>query len=119
MFAIIVSVGLGVGLAMASGLRVFIPLLFASIACKMGLLELKDGFQWICSRPALAMFLTATALEVGTFYIPVLDHALDVAATFAAPATGVFVSIMVLPSDMAPAATWAVGIIGGGSALTT
>ncbi len=41
----------GLGLSMAFGLRVFTPLLVASIAAKTGNLELADGFKWLGEWP--------------------------------------------------------------------
>jgi hypothetical protein len=111
-----IAIALGIGLAAATGFRVFVPFLIACIAHKMGLLPLKEGFMWLGSWPAFVMFLTAAIVEVGAYYIPVLDHLLDVIAAPLATVAGILLTVSVLPPDLASSATWAIGIIGGGGA---
>ena len=88
-FGALLSIALGVGLAAATGFRVFLPLLIAAIAARSGLLPLTDGFAWLASTPALVTLATAAALETLAYYIPGVDHALDVLASPAALAAGV------------------------------
>lgn len=109
----LLSVGIGLGLAAATGFRVFVPLLIASLAAQWGQLPLAHGFEWIGGIPALIVFATATALEVGAYYIPWLDHALDVIATPTAVLAGM-VAMAAVVTDLPPALKWAVTIIGGG-----
>jgi hypothetical protein len=40
------SILLGIGLSASAGFRVFIPLLVAAVAGKLGWLPLTDGFAW-------------------------------------------------------------------------
>src|SRR2546429_5033821 len=47
------------------------------IAALSGHLTLASQFQWIGTYPALIAFSVATALEIGGYYIPWLDHLLD------------------------------------------
>ncbi len=110
---IIIAVALGLGLAAAAGFRVFVPLLAIGIAAKVGYLHLADSFNWLGSTPALLALGVATVLEVVAYYMPWLDHALDVVATPAAMAAGMVASASVL-TDMPPAVQWLVPIIGGG-----
>ena len=51
----LLSIALGLGLAAATGFRIFVPLLIAGLAARFGYLPLGDGFQWLASTPALAM----------------------------------------------------------------
>lgn len=111
----LLSVALGLGLAAACGFRVFVPLLLASAAAHLGRLPVASGFEWLGSTPALLAFGTATVLEVGAYYIPWLDHALDVAATPAALLAGMVASAAVI-TDLPPLLKWTVTIIGGGGA---
>ncbi len=111
----LLSIALGIGLAAAAGLRVFVPLLGAGIAAHFGSLPLSSGFSWIGSTPALRAFGTATALEIGAYYVPWLDHLLDVIATPAAVIAGVVASAAVM-TDLPPLVTWTVALIGGGGA---
>ena len=112
----ILSVLAGVGLSAACGFRVFLPLLVLSIASLTGHAHLSHGFEWIGTWPALLAFLTATAVEIGAYYIPWLDHALDMIATPAAVVAGTIVMAS-LVVDMPPLMKWSLAIIaGGGSA---
>ncbi len=109
------SIALGLGLATAAGLRVFVPVFGAGLAAHFGALPLSSGFSWVGSTPALIAFGTATALEIGAYYIPWLDHLLDVVATPAAVAAGVVASAAVI-TDLPPMVRWIVALIGGGGA---
>jgi hypothetical protein len=109
------SVALGLGLAAAAGFRIFVPLLVMSIAGMSGHLPLSHGMAWIASLPALIAFATATVLEVGAYYVPWLDHALDVVATPMAVVAGAVVSASVMV-DLPPLVKWGVALIAGGGA---
>jgi hypothetical protein len=110
---VLLSLAVGLGLAAACGFRVFVPLLAASIAAHGGHLELASGFDWIGSTAAVVAFGTATLLEVGAYYIPWLDHALDAVTTPAAVLAGMFASASVIV-DMPPLLKWSVVLVGGG-----
>lgn len=109
------SIALGLGLAAAAGLRVFVPVFGAGLAAHFGLIPLSSGFSWVGTTPALIAFGTATALEVGAYYIPWLDHLLDVVATPAAVIAGIVASAAVI-TDLPPTVRWTIALIGGGSA---
>jgi len=114
-WTLLVSVGLGVGLAAACGLRVFLPLLALSAAARLGYVPLAPGFEWTAGTPALLAFATATLLEIVAYYVPWLDNALDAIAAPAAVAAGILVSASVLV-DLPPLARWTVAVIAGGGA---
>jgi hypothetical protein len=106
----------GIALAAAAGLRVFVPLLAASAAAHFGHLELAPGAAWLATTPALAALGVAAALEVGAYFVPALDHALDAIATPLAVCAGVVLSAALF-TDMPGYLRWALAIIaGGGSA---
>src|SRR5262245_5252016 len=107
------AVAIGIGLAAATGLRVFLPLLVAGLAARWGGLPLYDGFQWLSTPGALIALTTASVLEVAAYYIPGVDHVLDIVATPAAFVAGVIASASVM-ADIPPAIMWPVAIIGGG-----
>lgn len=99
MLDLVLALCLGVGLAAACGLRVFLPMAVASVASKAGFIELGSGFEWISSWPAVAGLSLACVLEVVAYYVPWLDHALDSIATPAAVVAGALVSAsQVLPA---------------------
>lgn len=110
---ILIGLAAGVGLAAATGLRVFVPLLGVSIAALAGHLPLAAGFQWLGSWPALAAFAAATAVEIAAYYIPWLDHALDAIAAPAAVVAGTLLTVSLL-GDASPLLRWTLGIIAGG-----
>jgi|SRR5205807_10320226 len=107
------SIFLGIGLSAASGFRVFVPMLFMSVAALSGHLTLAPGFQWIGTYPALLTFAVATSLEVGGYYIPWLDHLLDTLATPAAIVAGTVITAAMV-SKMDPMLKWTLAIIAGG-----
>lgn len=111
----LVSAAVGIGLAAACGFRVFVPLLIASLAAHYGHLPLAGGFEWLATLPALIALGTATALEVGAYYVPWLDHALDLVATPAAVLAGMLAAASVV-TDLPPLLKWSTVIIGGGGA---
>jgi hypothetical protein len=108
----LVSIMIGAGLAAACGFRVFVPFLVLSIAARVGHVPLSSGFEWIASTPALVAFASATVLEVGAYYIPWLDNALDTIATPMAILAGVAVTAAVV-TDLPPVVRWGVAIIAG------
>jgi hypothetical protein len=109
----LIGVLIGIGLSAASGLRVFIPLLGLSIAGHYGLVPLADSFAWLASWQAMLAFGVAGVLEVGAYYIPWLDHALDVALAPAAAIAGTLMTASTL-GDTSPLLKWSFALIAGG-----
>jgi hypothetical protein len=110
---VLIGLAVGIGLAAATGLRVFVPLLGVSIAAITGHLPLAAGFHWLGTWPALAAFAAATVVEIAAFYVPWLDHALDAIAAPAAVAAGTLLTVSLL-GDATPFLRWTLGIIAGG-----
>ena len=111
----ILSLCIGISLSAACGFRVFVPLTIMSLAAHTGHLTLASGFQWIGSEPALIAFSVATVLEIAGYYVPWVDHVLDVAATPVAIVAGTIVTASMV-SDMSPFLRWTTGLIAGGGA---
>jgi hypothetical protein len=111
----LLSVAAGLGLAAACGFRVFVPLLALGWAAHEGHVALAPGFEWLASEEALVALGTATALEIGAYFVPWLDQLLDTLATPSAVAAGVLATAALL-TDLPPALRWAVALIGGGGA---
>jgi hypothetical protein len=109
------SIALGVGLAAAVGLRVFVPLLVVSVAAYSGHLPLSPGFAWLGSAPALLMLSVAALLEVIGYYFPGFDNLLDALTTPAALLAGTVVSAAVM-GQLPPMVKWSTAIIAGGGA---
>lgn len=106
------GIALGIGLAAATGFRVFLPLLIAGLAARSGYIPLSENFQWLAGTPALLMLGTAAAAEILAYYIPGVDHALDVLASPATLVAGAVASAAVM-TDLPPSILWPVAIIGG------
>jgi len=112
---VLVSIALGVGLASAVGLRVFLPLLVVSIAGYAGYLELGSDFAWLATLPAVVMLGVAATLEVLGYYVPGIDNLLDTMATPAALVAGTIVAAAVM-ADLPPLVKWTTAVIAGGGA---
>lgn len=113
---IAIGILLGLGLAASCGFRVFVPLLVTNIASHIGYVNLTGGWDWMGSWPAFAVFLTATAVEIGAYYIPWLDNALDSIAIPLSAVAGTLLSVSFF-TGLPPMVQWTLGIIvGGGSA---
>ena len=113
----ILGLCIGIGLSAACGFRVFVPLLVMSAASLMGLFEPMKGFEWL-AMPAVCFGLAvATLCEIGAYYIPWVDNALDTVATPAAMVAGTLATMAVSSGEMSQFASWASAIIvGGGTA---
>ena len=90
------SVALGIGLAAATGFRLFLPLLVLSVAAYTGHVNLNDGFAWL-----------GTPAAVG------VDNLLDTVATPGAVVAGTIASAAVM-TDLPPMVKWTAAIIAGG-----
>ena len=112
-FEVLVALGAGLGLAAACGLRVFAPLLVLGLAARFAHFPLAAGFAWAASAPALIALGLATALEISAYYVPWLDHALDVMATPAALIAGAVV-VAAVAGHLPAWLRWSVAIIAGG-----
>jgi hypothetical protein len=109
----LLSLCIGVGLAAATGMRVFLPLLVLGVAGRLEWLPLASGFEWVASVPAIAAFAVASLLEVGAYYVPFIDNFLDFVAGPLAVMAGVVTTAAVI-TDLPPMVRWTVAIIAGG-----
>ena len=107
------SIALGVGLAAATGFRVFLPMLVVSAAAYTGYLPVGENFAWLGTPPALMMLGVAAVVEILAYYIPGVDNLLDTLATPAAVVAGTLVSAAVI-TDLPPMLKWTTAIIAGG-----
>jgi hypothetical protein len=112
---LLLSLGLGIGLAAACGFRIFVPLLVASAAALTGHLELTPSLAWIGTRPALIAFAAATVAEVAGYYVPWVDNVLDALGAPLALVAGTLVSASVF-TEVDPMLRWILAAIAGGGA---
>jgi hypothetical protein len=109
----LLGIAVGIGLSAACGFRIFVPLLVMNLASQSGLLHLSPGFAWVGSSYATVAFATATILEILGYYIPWLDHMLDLVATPAAVIAGTLATASVV-TDIPPFLKWTLALIAGG-----
>jgi Domain of unknown function (DUF4126) len=107
------SIVLGVGLAAATGFRVFLPMLVVGVAAYTGHLPLDGGFAWLATPSALTMLSVAALAEILAYYVPAVDNLLDTLATPAALVAGTIVSAAVM-TDVPPMVKWTAAVIAGG-----
>jgi hypothetical protein len=81
---------LGLGLASATGLRTFLPLLMLALAAKFGLfgIDLNDRMAWLADWPAISALAVASVVEFTGDKVPVVDHGLNVLGAFTRPIAG-------------------------------
>jgi uncharacterized membrane protein len=98
MLSWILPIFLGLGLAAASGLRTFLPLLMLAIVARLGLfgVALNEHFSWLGSTAALVALSVATVVELCADKIPVVDHALSAIGTVSRPLAGALAAGAVL-----------------------
>ncbi len=111
----LVSLALGVALAAAVGLRIFVPLLVVSVAAHFGSIHVAPSFAWLGTVPAMAMLGVAAVVEIAAYYIPGVDNLLDAIATPVALGAGTMMVAAPL-WDMPPLIKWTTAVIAGGGA---
>ena len=81
---------LGLGLASATGLRTFLPLLMLALASKFSLfgIDLNDRMAWLADWPAISALAVAAVVEFTGDKVPVLDHGLNALGAFTRPIAG-------------------------------
>jgi len=81
---------LGLGLASATGLLTFLPLLMLAVVGRLGLfgINLNDHMSWLTLTPAIAALAVAAVVEFAGDKIPVVDHGLNVLGAFTRPIAG-------------------------------
>lgn len=114
----LLSVLLGIGLSAACGFRIFVPFLLVGIAARTGHVTLGPTFDWLAATPALIALGVATVLEIAAYYIPWVDHVLDVFATPAAVVAGMVMTASVV-TGLDPMLKWTLALIAGGGIAAT
>ena len=109
----LIAIMLAISLSAAAGFRVFVPLLVLSGAAVIGHVDLPANFDWIETQPALILFAAACLLEIGGYYIPWVDHLLDLVSTPAAIIAGTVMTASLAP-EMNPLVQWTLALAAGG-----
>lgn len=113
----IISILVGIGLAASVGFRVFVPLFGLSLAAHFGIIPLNDNWEWIGSSIALTTLGIATFVEIIAYFIPFLDHLLDLITIPLATIAGTAIMVSTV-AHLDPTITWALAIIAGGGTAT-
>lgn len=111
----VLSAFIGIGLAAATGFRVFLPMFAVSLASYMGWIDVihNSSLSWMAELPTLITTGVATVVEILAYYIPYIDHLLD---TLSVPLATIAGSIL-FASQFASLETfpqWALALIAGG-----
>lgn len=102
----------GIALAATAGLRLFMPFLFIGGLARYAHTPAPDMLAWTATDAGFLLLLVATLLEVLGDKIPVVDHVLDMAASFVKPLAGILLPAALL-YDFSPMAAWTLGIAAG------
>ena len=115
-FDIILALCMGLGLAAASGFRVFLPPFLLSIAVRADAVEVdltNTSLEYFDSNVAVILLGMATLAELAGYYVPWVDNLLDTIASPAAIVAGAGMTAIVL-GESDPVIQWSLAIIAGG-----
>jgi len=114
----IISLFIGIGLATATGFRVFLPLFFVSLASYFQWIPLQDSWNWLATLPALLVLGIAMVFEILAYYIPFVDNLMD---SIAIPLSAVAGTLLFSSqfSESNDILKWGLGIIAGGGTSAT
>lgn len=114
----LLSAFVGIGLAAASGFRVFLPLFAVSLASYFEWIPHNASFEWLAGLPALITTGIAMILEILAYYIPFVDHLLD---TVSVPMATVAGSVLFASqfADLGTLPQWGLALIAGGGTAAT
>lgn len=117
-FPYIISAFIGIGLAAATGFRVFLPMFAVSLASYMHWIPMSGNFEWLSGLPALITTGIATVVEILAYYIPYVDHLLD---SLSVPLATVAGSVLFASqfADLGTFPQWALALIAGGGTAAT
>lgn len=117
-FPYIISAFVGVGLAAATGFRVFLPMFAVSLASYFHWIPASDNFEWLASLPALITTGVATIVEILAYYIPYIDNVLD---SISIPLATVAGSVLFASQfmEIGGISEWALALIAGGGTAAT
>ncbi len=111
---LVIAILVGIGLAAAAGLRVFLPLFGLAIAGWQGYVPLNAEMAWLASPAAVTALAAATVLEIGGYYIPIVDHLLDTVAAPGAVVAGTLMTASLMTGLDNPMLQWSLALIAGG-----
>jgi len=114
----VVPLLLGIGLSAATGLRVFLPFFLISLALHYNILSFEQNFIWLDNPYVVIALGIAVIVEIGGYYIPIVDHTLDIIGAPLAFCAGVVSMSSMMPEMPAYVDSIISLIVGGGTALS-
>ena len=94
------SIGLPMGLAMASGLNTYLPLLLLSLLARFGnVAHVSSKFQWLVSDQTIIVLSILVVCEVLADKFPGLDHVWDFIHTLLRPVAGALAAGATVSTD--------------------
>jgi hypothetical protein len=114
----VLSAFIGIGLAAATGFRVFLPMFAVSLASYLHWIPMNESFEWLAGLPTLITTGVATIAEILAYYLPLIDHLLD---TVSVPMATVAGSVLFASqfADLGTFPQWALALIAGGGTAAT
>ena len=118
----LLALSLGLGLAAASGFRVFLPPFLYGLTIRLDYtpidIPVEGASEWMSSDIGLVLLGSAMVLEILAYYVPWLDNLMD---TIASPAAMLAGGAMVYSTlgDTSPIVQWTLSIIAGGGVSGT
>jgi len=113
----LLAVATGIALAAAAGFRAFVPLLAAGLAIHFGYVEPARGFDWLGEPIVLVALSLATLTEIAAYYVPGVDHVLDLIGAPVAVAAGMVAAAGVM-AGLPEWLRWLAAIGAGGTVAT-
>jgi|TARA_B100001094_G_C18192154_1_gene808034 hypothetical protein len=115
---VLIAASTGLGLAAASGFRVFLPPFLMAVWLRLGFLDVNiegSEFEAFSSDVSILLLGVASLSEIMAYKIPWMDNMLDSLATPWAGLAGIYlVAVSLEGAD--PSVQWALAIIAGGGA---
>lgn len=115
---VLIAASTGLGLAAASGFRVFLPPFLMAVWLRLGFLDVNiegSEFEAFSSDVSILLLGVASLSEIMAYKIPWMDNMLDSLATPLAGLAGIYlVAVSLEGAD--PSVQWALAIIAGGGA---
>lgn len=113
----LISGFVGIGLAAATGFRIFMPFFFISLASYLDWIPVHESWIWLATLPTVIGTGIAMLLEIIAYYLPFVDNILD---TIAVPLATVAGSLLFASqfTELGAFAQWSLAIIAGGGTAT-
>lgn len=114
----LISLFVGVGLAAATGFRVFLPIFLISLGSYLGWFPLAESFSWMSGLPVVIGTGVAMVLEIAAYYLPFIDNLLD---SITVPLATVAGTVLVAGqfTEINSFVQWALALIAGGGTAAT